>query len=169
MIKKITYAILWLSIGLISAIDVYWSIVLQEVLIETELNPVGQFLIRVSNGDVALFMFCKVMGLVVVLGILAILYSYKRRIAWYSIIGVAVFQFWLLWYLNAGDESTLQKAKRYHTEQQKEFEVLQFQPTTTPANPVDIYLKPHIDSTNPQNHAQSAEKKTFNKSTTTLP
>jgi len=169
MIKRIIYAILWLSIGFVSAIDVYWSIVLQEVLIETELNPIGKFLIKASNGDVALFMFCKVMGLVVVLGILAILYNYKKRIAWCSIIGVAIFQFWLLWYLNWAGPSTVSKAKSYRDEQQKVFEALQFQPTTTPAKPVDIYLKPRIDSMNPQNHAQSVEKKTFNKSTTTLP
>ena len=58
MIKQIIYGALWLSIGIISAIDIYWSIFLQEVLVETELNPIGKFLITVAGGDIALFMFC---------------------------------------------------------------------------------------------------------------
>ena len=95
MIKRIIYGALWLSIGLISAIDIYWSIILQEILIETELNPIGKFLITVSGGDIALFMFCKVVGLVVVLGFLAILYHYRNRLAWAIILGVSFFQFLL--------------------------------------------------------------------------
>ena len=81
-------------------------------------------------------MFCKVAGLVVVLGVLVILYHYRKRLAWAAILGVSVFQFWLLWYLNAAGPSTIAKAKKYRLQHQKTIEALQFQPTPTPANPV---------------------------------
>tara|TARA_R100000008_G_C3548085_1_gene148709 strand:+ start:405 stop:908 length:504 start_codon:yes stop_codon:yes gene_type:complete len=167
MIKRIIYGFLWISIGFISAIDVYWSIVLQDVLIDTEVNPIGRYLIRASDGQVALFMLCKVMGLVVVLGVLTILYNYKRKLAWYAILGVAAFQFWLLWYLNAAGTSSLQKAEKY--KKQRETELLKFQPTITPVMPADTFLKRSTDFTNSQNHAQSVESEISNKSTTTRP
>ncbi len=169
MIKQIIYGALWLSIGIISAIDIYWSIFLQEVLVETELNPIGKFLITVAGGDIALFMFCKVAGLVVVLGILVILYHYRKRLAWAAILGVSVFQFWLLWYLNAAGPSTIAKAKKYRLQHQKTIEALQFQPTTTPANPVDTHLKQGTDSMIFRPPAQSAKEQNSNRSSTTPP
>ena len=49
MIKNVIYGFLWFSIGLISAVDVYWSIVLQDILVKTELNPMGKFLINIAR------------------------------------------------------------------------------------------------------------------------
>ena len=170
MIKRIIYGSLWLSIGIISAIDIYWSIFLQEVLIETELNPIGKFLIRVAGGDIALFMFCKVVGLVVVLGALAILYHYKRRLAWATILGVSVFQFWLLWYLNAAGPSIIAKVKKYRAEQEQQtIEALQFLPTTIPVSPVDKHLKQDTDLMIFRLPAQNAKEQNSNKSSTTPP
>ena len=39
---KYYYTMMWLTIGIISAIDVYWSIVNQSVLWEMEQNPIGR-------------------------------------------------------------------------------------------------------------------------------
>ena len=169
MIKQIIYGALWLSIGIISAIDIYWSIFLQEVLIETELNPIGKFLIGVSGGDIALFMFCKVVGLVVVLGILTILYHYRKRLAWAIILGVSIFQFWLLWYLNAAGPSTIAKVKLYQTQEQERLEAIQFPPTITPANPVDEHLKQGTDLMIFRLPAQNARGQNSNKSSMTPP
>tara|TARA_R110002051_G_scaffold256769_1_gene315840 strand:+ start:387 stop:896 length:510 start_codon:yes stop_codon:yes gene_type:complete len=169
MIKNVIYGFLWFSIGLISAVDVYWSIVLQDVLVETELNPMGKFLINIASGDIALFMCFKVAGLVVVLGLLTVLYSYKKRLAWMSIVGVAIFQFWLLWYLNVGEESTLQKAKKYHEQARMRMEALQCPPMTISVNPADKHLKQDTDLMIFRLPAQSAKEQNSNKSSTPLP
>ena len=169
MIKNVIYGFLWLSIGLISAVDIYWCIVLQDVLIETELNPIGRFLINVTSGDIALFMCCKVIGLVAVLGLLVVLYNHKKRLAWLSIIGVSIFQFWLLWYLNAGEESTIQKARRYHKQAQVKMEASQCPLMTTSVNPVDTHLKQNTGFMIPPTPAQSVNKQTSHKSSTTRP
>jgi len=169
MIKRIIYGALWLSIGLISAIDIYWSIILQEILIETELNPIGKFLITVSGGDIALFMFCKVVGLVVVLGFLAILYHYKRRVAWAIILGVSFFQFLLLWYLSATGPSIIAKAKLYRTQEQERLEAIQSPPTIILANPVDAHLKQDTDLMIFQIPAQNVKEQNSNRSSTTPP
>ena len=168
MIKNVIYGFLWFSIGLISAVDVYWSIILQDILVQTELNPMGKFLINISSGDIALFMCLKVIGLVVVLGLLTVLYTYKKRLAWMSIIGVAIFQFWLLWYLNVGEESPLPRAKKYHAQRMR-MEALQCPPTTIFVNPADVHLKQNTDFTTPPLPAQSVKKQTSHKSSTTHP
>ena len=102
MKSHIPYAVLWFLIGVISSIDIYWSIINQEILVEIERNPIGIFLIRV-HGDLALFMSLKVCGLVVVLGCLVVLYNKKRSWAWPVMVGVFLFQLWLLLYLNRGE------------------------------------------------------------------
>ena len=147
MFKNLIYGLLWLSIGLVSAIDIYWSIVLQDVLIETELNPLGKILIESDGGSVALFMFCKVVGLVVALGLLVILYHYKKRIAWLSILGVFIFQAWLLWYLNAVPPSIMKKVKFYRNMHQKVLKEVKCPPTITPVLPVNTPLRPNTVST----------------------
>jgi len=169
MTKKVTYSILWLFIGLVSAIDVYWSIVLQDVLIETEINPLGRFLLETSDGNVALFMLCKVMGLVAVLGILAVLYNYKRRIAWGCIVGVSIFQLWLLWYLNATGPLILSQSGSDRIQKEKRIEASQCPPMITPVSPVDTDLKPNIDLMKVPSPAPNAENQTFDKSSTIHP
>ena len=169
MIKNVIYGFLCFSIGLISAVDVYWSIVLQDILVKTELNPMGKFLINIASGDIALFMCLKVVGLVVVLGLLTVLYNYKKRLAWMSIIGVAIFQFWLLWYLNVGEESTLQKAKKYHEQARMRMEALQCPPMTISVNPADAHLKQSTGLMIPPPPARSVKKQISHKSSTTHP
>ena len=166
-----TYAILWFIIGFISAVDIYWAIVLQDVLIETELNPVGRFLIEFSNGDIALFMFCKIIGLVVVLGFLVILYNYRRRIAWISILGVSIFQLWLLWYLNAaGGPSITTKVKLYRLQEQQSIKQAEPCPLTIiHVSPAEIHLKQSTDSMTLQAPVLNAEEANLPKFSTPLP
>jgi hypothetical protein len=61
---------MWLAIGIISSIDIYWSIINQNVLGELEENPIGRYLIEISDGSVALFMSVKVAGTIIALGVL---------------------------------------------------------------------------------------------------
>ena len=97
---KYYYSIMWMAIGIISAIDIYWSIINQSVLGELEENPIGRYLINISDGDIALFMSVKVAGTIIALGVLVFLYHWKQKYAWPIIISLTVAQFFLLSYLN---------------------------------------------------------------------
>ena len=99
----VIFAINWLIIGIISAIDCYWSIRLQEVLYEHEQNPVGRWLIDLGGGDIALFMMCKIIGTTISLGCLVLLYIYKESWAHISCFCVCIFQLLLLAYLYYGN------------------------------------------------------------------
>lgn len=79
--ETIVMAGLWLFIGLVAAYDVYLSIKYQEMLRFTEMNPVGQWLLALDGGNVAIFMGCKVVGTLLVLGILQLMYFFRRRLA----------------------------------------------------------------------------------------
>ena len=93
---------MWITIGIISAIDVYWSIVNQSVLWEMEQNPIGRYLIEKDGGSIALFMAIKVGGTIIALGVLVFLYHWKQKYAWPIIIILTLAQLSLLSYLNNG-------------------------------------------------------------------
>jgi len=97
--STILFSIQWFIIGLVSAIDCYWSIKLQESLLVNEQNPIGVYLIKLDNGDIALFMMWKIIGTIVTLGLLIVLYKYNSKIAQLSCFGVCIFQILLLIYL----------------------------------------------------------------------
>ena len=96
---KFYFAIMWLAIGFISSIDLYWSVKNQHIMLCNEQNPVGRYLMRLDDGDVALFMGIKMAGTTLALGFLIFLYHYKRTYAWISIVSLTVGQFFLLYYL----------------------------------------------------------------------
>ena len=105
MTKNALYAMLWVFVGLVAATDVYWSIINQEQLYQIELNPLGKFILKVSSGDVAPFMGLKVAGTVIVLGVLTVMYNYKRQWAWICMIAMCVVQIFVLWMLLKGDSN----------------------------------------------------------------
>ena len=93
---------MWLIIGLISAVDVYYAIKFQKTLESMEENPIGLYLIELSNGDISLFMGLKVSGTVLVLGFLQnyfYLSDCKKKIVKITF-GVTLFQLWLLYYMS---------------------------------------------------------------------
>ena len=126
---KYYYAILWLAIGIISAIDVYWAVANQNVLMQSEENPIGRYLIEKDNGSIALFMCMKVIGTVLVLGTLISLYHWKKTYAWPTIITLTIAQFCLLSYLGRGCLVSTQKTN----------ENFKWQHTSTNAKPVNIF------------------------------
>jgi hypothetical protein len=72
--------VLWLFIGTVAAYDVYLSVKYQDTLRFQELNPVGQWLLKIDNGSVAVFMGCKFLGTMITLGVVIVLYCYKRHL-----------------------------------------------------------------------------------------
>jgi len=96
---KYYYGIMWLVIGVISSVDLYWSIVYQNYLYDIELNPLGRLLIAMENGGVALFMAVKMLGTIVALGVLVVLYHWKKEYAWPVMTVMFVLQFILLVYI----------------------------------------------------------------------
>lgn len=96
------FAIQWLTIGIISAIDCYWSIRLQDSLYENEENPIGRYLIELDDGGIALFMMLKIIGTITALGILALLLKFKPKMAHISCFCICILQIALLLYLVTG-------------------------------------------------------------------
>ena len=75
---KILFYIQLIFISLVASYDSYLAVKLRDTLYSEELNPLGRMLIRMDNGDVALFMGAKMLGTISVLGILLFLYYYKE-------------------------------------------------------------------------------------------
>ena len=96
---KYYFAVMWLAIGLISAIDLYWAVKNQQIMLHNEENPIGRYLIGLDNGSVALFMGIKMAGTILALGFLIVLYHYRRLYAWLSMVSLTIAQFLLLYYL----------------------------------------------------------------------
>jgi hypothetical protein len=96
---KYYFSILWLAIGLISSVDLYWAIKNQCIIAQNEENPIGRYLIQLDQGEVALFMGIKMAGTILTLGILIFLYHWRRLYAWTAIVSLSIVQFWLLHYL----------------------------------------------------------------------
>tara|TARA_R110002110_G_scaffold63394_7_gene176378 strand:+ start:482 stop:796 length:315 start_codon:yes stop_codon:yes gene_type:complete len=75
MPNKILISLAWCSIALISSVDVYFAIKLQNDLYDNEINPIGKWLMDMDNGDVALFMALKFLGTLIVLSCYPIIRS----------------------------------------------------------------------------------------------
>lgn len=102
MFSKCIFAVQWLFIGLVSCVDLYLAIKLQDTLYQAELNPIGRMLIRWDKGDVALFMSLKCLGTCLVLGFLILVRCKNRKLAERITFGVTAFQLALLLFLMAG-------------------------------------------------------------------
>ena len=75
---KILFYIQLIFISLVASYDSYLAVKLRDTLYGAELNPFGKLLIRMDNGDVALFMGMKMLGTISVLRILLFLYYNKE-------------------------------------------------------------------------------------------
>jgi hypothetical protein len=77
-VGRIAFYIQLVFISLVASYDSYLAVKLRDTLYREELNPLGRMLIRMDNGDVALFMGAKMLGTIFVLGSLLFLYYYKE-------------------------------------------------------------------------------------------
>ena len=75
---RISFYMQLVFISLVASYDSYLAVKLRDTLYVEELNPLGRMLIRMDNGDVALFMGLKMLGTISVLGTLLFLYYYKE-------------------------------------------------------------------------------------------
>tara|TARA_Y100000310_G_scaffold65019_1_gene60540 strand:- start:2142 stop:2486 length:345 start_codon:yes stop_codon:yes gene_type:complete len=98
----ILYSILWIGIGLMSAYDAFWLVKNREFISSIEKNPLGLWLIELDDGDVSIFVSLKLAGTMLALGILALLYRYKRRWAWVCVVSVFIVQVFVIWYVIYG-------------------------------------------------------------------
>ncbi len=84
----------------VSVYDTYWTLKMREIIATTEENPLGVWLMNVDNGDVSLFITCKMAGTILVILFLVFYYLFgTRRMAWLCTSGLMCFQIWLFMYL----------------------------------------------------------------------
>jgi hypothetical protein len=78
----------------VDCLDIYFSI--RYLDYESELNPVGRWLIAADDGNVALFMSIKTFILAVVTATLPLVYIRIRTLAWVSLIALTLSRISLL-------------------------------------------------------------------------
>ena len=106
MFKKAIIHVCAAIIVAVSAIDTYWLSKNRLIMDEVEKNPIGVYLIQLDNGDVSLFIGLKFISTFCVLAVLYGLYYKFPKTMIYAVIGVAIFQVWLLFYLYSGPFSS---------------------------------------------------------------
>lgn len=102
-INRYLFVLVWLFVAFVETYDVYWSIKLQEILYQNELNPIGQVLMSADGGDVALFMAMKVAVIILILGSLpVILLNNRPKIAWALLSVIFISRLMLFLFLETG-------------------------------------------------------------------
>jgi hypothetical protein len=86
-------------VGAVSFYDGYLVIRTGDLIGDLEQNPVGLLLINCNGGDPSLFLALKAVGTLIVLGTLEVLNRHSQRIACPVSLAVALFQSWLLIFL----------------------------------------------------------------------
>jgi hypothetical protein len=95
----ISFAWIWL----VSMLDHYLTIKLQQTIIQDEQNPIGRFLIELDSGSVALFMTIKMACLWVIAGIILSMYKDNKIRAYVCVIALSITQLLLLLYFFWGE------------------------------------------------------------------
>jgi hypothetical protein len=97
---KYRLIILWIFIGLVCAADIYWASRNRHFLAETELNPIGRWLISVDGGRPDLLISAKWLLNLVGGLILILLYGYRRSwcaAATYVLAAIQLALLFVLW------------------------------------------------------------------------
>jgi formate/nitrite transporter FocA (FNT family) len=97
----IIFGLLWVI--MVSMLDHYFTIKLQENILDYEQNPIGTFLIKLDSGSVALFMTVKMICLWLVVIAVILLYNIKKSYAYISLMSLCIAQLLLLLYFIWGD------------------------------------------------------------------
>jgi hypothetical protein len=106
------YEFLALLVIGVTGIDIWWSVALVETLPQNELNPVARWIIglvdfvdgryMLPHSGVALLCALKVLGTWVALSVCRYLVRKWPRVGWPALIGLAVLQLLLAWFLFFG-------------------------------------------------------------------
>lgn len=94
----ISFAWVWL----VSMLDHYLTIKLQQTIAQEEHNPIGRFLIELDSGSVALFMTAKMACLWVIAGIILSIYKENKKVSYICVIVLSLSQLLLLLYFSWG-------------------------------------------------------------------
>ena len=90
----------------VTAVDIFWSVCLTDTLLEYEENPIAAYIIEVGDvltaSGVALLCGMKVISTFLVVAIGRMIYRWCPNIGASAVVGVAIFQLWLLYYLHFG-------------------------------------------------------------------
>lgn len=86
-------------IVLVAAIDTYWLSKNRSIMIHVEQNPIGQYLIQLDDGDVSIFILCKMIGTYTVICMLYTILHYSPKHAIGIATMLALAQLILLYYL----------------------------------------------------------------------
>ena len=86
-------------IVMVAAIDTYWLSKNRSIIIHVEQNPIGQYLINLNDGDVSVFILCKMIGTYTVICMLYTILYYSPRHAIGIATMLALAQLFLLYYL----------------------------------------------------------------------
>ena len=70
MIKRNVFHLYCIIIATVSAIDIYWLSRNRLSIAMDEMNPIGQYLLKLDGGDVSLFILIKILGTDLVIAIL---------------------------------------------------------------------------------------------------
>jgi len=104
MARKLWIEVCLACIVLATAIDIFWSIYLQDSLLENEKNPLAAAVIVAGENaginGVALLCSLKVVTTFIVVGVCRMLYRRSKRIGIPVTVGVTLFQLGLIFYLN---------------------------------------------------------------------
>ena len=96
----IILGLLWVI--MVSMLDHYYTIKLQENILDYEQNPIGTFLIKLDSGSVALFMTVKMICLWILVITIITLYNIKKLYAYISLISLCIAQLLLIIYFLYG-------------------------------------------------------------------
>ena len=100
-LKNITFNALIIIIVVIVAVDCFWTIETQEIILENEQNPVAKFIITHSGGKVSLLIALKFINTFFIATFLQKFYLIDklRNKTFATAVGILAFHFWLLYYL----------------------------------------------------------------------
>jgi hypothetical protein len=96
----IILGLLWVI--MVSMLDHYYTIKLQENILDYEQNPIGTYLIKLDSGSVALFMTVKMICLWILVIAIITLYNIKKLYAYISLISLCIAQLLLIIYFLYG-------------------------------------------------------------------
>ena len=85
-----------------SVVDGYFLLINRPLMLQTELNPVGRFLLVLDGGNIRYLVVAKCCGTIAAASALLVLYWTRTRIGFAVAVGVALFQLRLLCFLLFG-------------------------------------------------------------------
>lgn len=102
LVPCVLFLAMWLFSACVEARDIYYLVECQNIVHQTECNPIGRLLIWLGNGNVALFMSLKALGMALALAPLPPLLMHRRKLTWLFLSVLFTSRLILLIYLETG-------------------------------------------------------------------